>query len=314
MKGVAISLILMVIASLPVVAQEGGKPGYPSWQKKAREEYMQKRAGMQNTAESHIEIGKLLRGKGLEGSAQAEFAKALKIDQANKEARRLAGYKPSGKNWVRDYSLLAQKIVVQIDPSLKGKQGYDQLSSFLDKKKNLEEVLKTIDERTGLYRTGEVYMIEIRILPRAGGRGQTWPISIMDENNPAPPFRNVIELDGSSLLGDINSGDTNTFRKTFVHEMTHALQGEVQGFLEEWVAEGLASYTADDNIQAYRSYRGFFTALAKKYGAEKLKQWTQALSDDWIEMCLIDNRPYEGAFKHVFGKESKALMEELKVQ
>ncbi|OHB74281.1 MAG: hypothetical protein A2Z34_03665 [Planctomycetes bacterium RBG_16_59_8] len=298
--GAALSVALTV-APLPVSAQSM----IPDWMRKAVNEYRQKAAEVKKgDAESLCQLGLWARKAGLDGLAHLQFRKAIEVDANHAGAREGDGYVKKGSKWTRDYLSPAKKIKAVFDPALTASPNYAAFKKFLDEPKNLEAILKQIDEQVGLYRTADEIEIELQLKAQASGVGVTWPVSAMGNDRVPPPFVSAVELDGGVILGK----DLNFLRMVVTHELTHALMGAVQIFLDPYQAEGIASYAADDPVKVYAQYKAFWVGLKGKHGAKKVKEWTQLLTDGYADLWIegASSIP-DAAFKKVYGKTGKEL-------
>ncbi|OHB72758.1 MAG: hypothetical protein A2W23_05115 [Planctomycetes bacterium RBG_16_43_13] len=302
---IAVMLCFIILVGGSAVTLSFTQSKITNWMKKARGEYIVKlQATKQDDADSLYELGAWARKNGLDGAAQAQFRKTLKIKPDHEKARAAAGYVKKGNTWVRDYTPLAKKIRFKIDDSISASAG--EIKTLLSNPKNLADMLKQIDDRLGLYRGAEDFDIEIHLKGQASGVGVTWPVSAMGDDKVPPPFVATIELDGSVLAGK----GMDYFRKALTHELTHALMGAVQIFMYDWQAEGIASYTGGDDTSAYVKFKAKWDAIAKKYGAGKVKEWGMVLTDEWVDLWEKGDLA-SAAFEKTIGKTTAEIEKEV---
>lgn len=255
---------------------EQGSP-VPKWLRDARKEFTPRAAALKpDDVAGHYDLGMWARRNGLGGAAQIEFHKVLAIDPDHAEARAAAGYVKEGDAWVRDYLGTAKKIKAEPEARVKNLPGWTRLGSIFTDTEKLARVLEAIDRKAGLYRHADDLDITVKLLSHAEGQGVTWPESVMPSGKRAPPFKISIELDGGTVLTD----ETHA-RQVITHELTHALQGDVQPWWPSWFAEGVASYITGDSVRAYAEGKSFFVRLEQAHGMEKMRLFLGKITDEW---------------------------------
>lgn len=291
---------ILLAPSLPV--QEVG----PDKVVKAQTEEYAKRAKevKDNDAEGHFNLGLWCMKNGLAPfpPAREEFEKVVAIDPDHEEAQKILGWKKEEGKWVKDYSAMAKQIKIVTDYP-----DDHEFVKFLRDPANWENILKSIDDRIGLYR----FPGEMEITCHFNRDGTMPGLARLSEYGlEGKPYKYSIFI-------------TAPVQAVVIHELCHGLTWPAcfsAPAWPRWAYEGLPAYAANQHYRVKEiknltkidegEYPGwslygrgflFYKYFEDAYGVDKLKEI--------IRLAIIKRKPLKEAIKTVTGLDWEACRE-----